>query len=339
MVGLEFFRGQRYSWELMDLVTIDHFLLEQQRKQKGATGEFSALLSDITFAAKVVAAEVRRAGLVDILGETEKANASGEIVQKLDLFAHEIFVKILNQGGRFAAFTSEESDEVLLSPEKGGGYIVHLDPLDGSSNIDVNVSVGTIFSIHKRKSSNGKPTMEEALQKGSEQVCAGYVLYGSSVMLVYTTGSGVHGFTLDSGVGEFLLSHKDIKIPEKSKYYSINEGYSGRWSKGLREYIAKAKRKGVKARYIGSLVADFHRNLLKGGVYMYPADSKSPEGKLRLMFEANPMAFIIEHAGGAASNGKGRILDMKPTGIHQRTPLFLGSKEDIKLIESVYKGE
>lgn len=317
----------------MELVTVDHFLLDQQRRYKRATGEFSELLNDIVFASKVVAAQVRKAGLVDILGEAGEENISGDVVQKLDLFAHNVFVKVLGQGGRFAAFTSEESDEVLLSPQRGGRYIVHLDPLDGSSNIDVNVSVGTIFSIHRRMRVKGKPTMKEALQKGRVQVCAGYVLYGSSVMLVYTTGQGVHGFTFDSEKGEFLLSHKNIKMPRKSKYYSINEGYSDRWTPGIAAYVAGVKREGKKARYIGSLVADFHRNLLKGGVFLYPADKKSPQGKLRLMFEANPMAMLVEEAGGMSSNGAGNILDIEPLGIHQRTPLFLGSRRDIATIE------
>ncbi len=317
----------------MNYLTIDHFLFQQQRKHKRSTGEFSQLLSDIVFASKIVSAEVRRAGLADILGSAESTNVSGDVVQKLDLFAHDVFVKILGQGGRFAAFTSEESDEVLLSPEGGGKYIVHLDPLDGSSNIDVNVSVGTIFSIHRRTERNGKPTMREALQKGKSQICAGYILYGSSVMLVYTTGDGVHGFTYDLDKGEFLLSHEQIKIPEKSSYYSINEGYSDRWSQGLARYIVQVKREGKKARYIGSLVADFHRNLLKGGVFLYPADSKSPQGKLRLMFEANPMAMLIHEAGGASSNGQQSILDIDPSEIHQRTPLFLGTTKDISTIE------
>lgn len=320
----------------MELITVDHFLIEQQRKLKQATGEFSELLSDITFAAKVVAAEVRKAGLVDILGATSEKNVSGDTVQKLDMYAHEVFTKILGQGGRFAAFTSEESEEVILAPQAGGKYIVHLDPLDGSSNIDVNVSVGTIFSIHKRVKQTGNPTTAEALQKGRAQVCAGYVLYGSSVMLVYTTGQGVHGFTLDPNIGEFLLSHENVKIPEGG-YYSINEGYSERWTNGVVKFVAKMKIEGRKARYIGSLVAEVQRNLLKGGVFAYPADKEAPKGKLRLMFEANPMAMIYEQAGGAGSNGKMNILDIKPASIHQRTPLFLGSKKDIKLVEKLLK--
>lgn len=309
----------------MELITVDHFLLAQQRKLKQATGEFSELLSDITFAAKVVAAQVRKAGLVDILGVAGGKNISGDVVQKLDMYAHEVFAKILGQGGRFAAVGSEESDEVMLL-SKTGKYIVHLDPLDGSSNIDVNVSVGSIFSIYRKV---GGP-----LQKGRSQVCAGYVLYGSSVMLVYTTGQGVHGFTLDPEIGEFLLSHENIKIPEGG-YYSINEGYAPKWTKGVATFVAGMKQGERKARYIGSLVADVHRNLLKGGVFAYPADNESPEGKLRLMFEANPMAMIYEQAGGAGSNGKMNILDIKPTGIHQKTPVWLGSKRDIKLVEKL----
>lgn len=323
----------------MEYITIDHFLLQQQRKLKRSTGEFSQLLSDIVFASKIVAAEVRKAGLVDIFGDAGSENISGDVVQKLDMFAHDVFIKVLGQGGRFAAFTSEESDEVLLSPERGGKYIIHLDPLDGSGNIDVNVSVGTIFSIHSRLKKSGKPNVKEALQKGRLQVCAGYVLYGSSTMLVYTTGSGVHGFTYSPEIGEFLLSHENIKMPKESKYYSINEGYSEKWSSRFSEYIARLKKEGKKARYIGSLVADFHRNLIKGGIFMYPGDKNNLQGKLRLMFEANPMAMLVKEAGGASSNGKAGILDVLPNDLHQRTPLFLGTKQDIKLIEKLFVKE
>jgi fructose-1,6-bisphosphatase I len=323
----------------MEYISVDHFLLHQQRKAGRSTGEFSELLSDIVFASKVIAAEVRKAGLVDIFGEVGGKNISGDVVQKLDMFAHDVFVDILGQGGRFAALTSEESDEVLLSPRQGGKYIIHLDPLDGSGNIDVNVSVGTIFSIHRRQSKGKTPTIKEALQKGKFQVCAGYVLYGSSVMLVYTTGNGVHGFTFNSEIGEFLLSHENIRMPKKSKYYSINEGYSEKWSEGLSDYVNRLKREGKKARYIGSLVADFHRNLLKGGIFMYPGDSKNPQGKLRLMFEGNPMAMLVKEAGGASSDGKMSILDIKPSEIHQRTPLFLGTKQDIKAVERLFVKE
>lgn len=323
----------------MQLKTVDHFLIEQQRRYKYATGEFSALLSDITFAAKVVAAKVRKAGLVDILGEAGGTNATGDVVQKLDVYAHEVFVKILSQGGRFSAFTSEESDQVLLSPELEGKYIIHLDPLDGSSNIDVNVAVGTIFSIYKRKKNNGKPTMPEALQPGKDQVCAGYVLYGSSVMLVYTTGNGVHGFTLDPDQGEFLLSHENIRLPKETKYYSINESYAPLWSPSVAAFVDRQKQEGKSSRWIGSLVADFHRNLLKGGVLLYPANKETPQGKYRLMFEANPMAMIIEAAGGVASNGKDKILDIKPTAIHQRVPFISGTKAEVNVFEQLLAQE
>jgi fructose-1,6-bisphosphatase I len=322
----------------MDLVSIDHFLINQQRQFKTATGEFSELLSDITFAAKVVAAEVRKAGLVDVLGSAGGGkNVSGDVVQKLDLYAHEVFTKILGQGGRFAAFTSEESEDIVLSPQKGGKYIVHLDPLDGSNNIDVNVSVGTIFSIHKRLIMSGQPNLAAVLQPGKNQVCAGYVLYGSSVMLVYTTGRGVHGFTLNPEIGEFLLSHQNIKLPADTSYYSINEGYSPRWTPGIAKFVNRMKQTDIKARYIGSLVADIHRTLLKGGIFLYPADKQNPDGKLRLMFEANPMAMIVEQARGKSSNGQVGILNIKPTGIHQRTPLFLGNKNAILLIEKLLR--
>lgn len=309
----------------MKWITIDHFLLEQQRRQKAATGEFSELLNDIAFVGKIVAAKVRKAGLVNILGAVGKENIQGEEVQKLDEFAHNTFVEILGQGGRFAAIGSEEADEVLLS-SKTGNYIVHLDPLDGSSNIDVNVGIGSIFSIYHKDGGS--------LQKGRAQVCAGYVLYGSSVMLVYTTGHGVHGFTFESEVGEFLLSHERITMPVPSVFYSTNESYLPLWSKGVNKFVEELK-KTMKGRWIASLVADFHRNLLKGGVFLLPGDVKNPAGKLRLMFEANPMAFLIEQAGGVASDGKQNILDVQPKELHQRTPLYIGNQEDIKLLEEL----
>ena len=319
----------------MNYISVDHFIINQQQIHKSATGEFSKLLSDIIFASKIIASKIRSAGLQEILGSTENKNATGDQVQKLDMYAHNVFINIFQKSGRFAAVSSEESDELVLSPIKTGKYIIHLDPLDGSSNIDVNVSVGTIFSIHKL-SKNEKANSKTALKKGSEQVCAGYILYGSSTMLVYTTGHGVHGFTLDTDIGEFLLSHPDIKIPQKNKYYSINEGYQDRWDQIILSFVSKCKNDGMKARYIGSFVADFHRNLLKGGIFLYPADKKSSQGKLRIMYESNPMAFIIKQAGGYASDGTQPILNIQPELLHQRTPLFIGNKNIVKQLEKQY---
>ncbi len=319
----------------MNHISVDHFIIHQQQTHKSATGEFSQLLSDIIFASKIIASKIRSAGLQEILGSTKNKNATGDQVQKLDMYAHDVFIKIFQESGRFAAISSEESDELVLSPIKTGKYIIHLDPLDGSSNIDVNVSVGTIFSIHKL-SKNEKVNSKTALKKGSQQVCAGYVLYGSSTMLVYTTGQGVHGFTLDTDIGEFLLSHPNIKIPTECKYYSINEGYQERWDQVISNFVLKCKKDGMKARYIGSLVSDFHRNLLKGGIFMYPADKKSPHGKLRIVYESNPMALIIKQAGGYASDGNQPILNIQPKLLHQRTPLFIGNKKIVKQLEKQY---
>lgn len=310
--------------------TVDHFILAQQQTQSRASGEFSQLLSDIIAASKIIAAHIRRAGLTSTQGAVGGTNVSGDQVQKLDMFAHHTFLDVLGRSGRFAAYTSEESDEMILSPTSGGKYIIHLDPLDGSSNIDVNVSVGTIFSIYRRPTATGKLTTRRLLMPGTRQVCSGYVLYGSSVMLVYTTGHGVHGFTLDADIGEFFLSHPHLTFPSECTYYSINEGYADRWNNTMTSAINQYKKDGKKARYIGSLVADFHRNLLKGGIFIYPADAKNPQGKLRLLYEANPMAFLAEQAGGAATNGQQRILDITPTSIHQRVPLFIGHKAETK---------
>lgn len=323
------------------IMTISRYILEQQREIPGATGEFSGLLSTITLAAKVITREVRRAGLADILGQTGSENIHGEKVTKLDDFAHNIILEILGRSGQVCALASEEEENLIDIPEGYplGKYVVLLDPLDGSSNIDANVSVGTIFSIHRRITQEGKGTLEDCLQPGYKQVGAGYVLYGSSTMLVYSTGHGVHGFTLDPTVGEFLLSHPNIRIPEKGKIYSINEGNTNRWDKGVQNYIAYLKEEDkntsrpYSSRYIGSLVADFHRNLLYGGIFLYPADSKSPQGKLRLLYEAAPMAYLAEQAGGSASTGHERILDIQPIKLHQRVPLIVGSKEDVSIAE------
>ncbi len=328
-------------------VTIERHIIEQQQDFPEATGDFSALLYDIAFAAKMISREVNKAGLVDILGLTGRENVQGEQVQKLDEFANEIIFKAMDHTGRLCCLASEEEDDIIPIPKefKTGKYVLLHDPLDGSSNIDANVSIGTIFSIQRKISSGERGTIEDCLQPGSRQVAAGYIIYGSSTMLVYTAGKGVFGFTLDPSVGEFLLSHRDIKEPKRGKIYSCNEGNYNKWDDNLRRYIdylksdRNANGKPYKSRYIGSLVADFHRNLLYGGVFLYPADAASKNGKLRLLYEANPLAFIAEQAGGYASNGRERILDIQPESLHQRTPLIIGSYEDVKEAERFIAGE
>lgn len=308
------------------------FLLEEQRRYPESKGKFTGLFSDLVVAGKTISREVNKAGLINILGKTGQTNVQGEEVQKLDEYANDTIVNMMEHGGYLAGMASEEVEEMIEIPSRypKGKYILLFDPLDGSSNIDVNVCVGTIFSIIKCKSDPDKVSVTDLLQPGSEQVCAGYIIYGSSTMLVYTTGHGVHGFTLDPTVGEFLLSHEDIKTPEKGKIYSINEGNTKSWFDGTRNYIDRIKEDGYSGRYIGSLVADFHRNLLKGGVFLYPGDSKSPKGKLRLLYEANPLSFIVEQAGGASSTGEKRIMEVEPKELHQRTPLIIGSKADVE---------
>jgi fructose-1,6-bisphosphatase I len=305
-----------------------------------ATGELTQLLYDLALAAKVISGYVRRAGLVDVLGSYGRTNVQGEKQQKLDVIANETMKQAFMHTGRVCVVATEEEELPIPIPEEysPGKYVLLHDPLDGSSNIDVNVSIGTIFSIHDRKTKSGPGTLQDCLQKGSDQVAAGYVIYGSSTVLVYTAGHGVHMFTLDPTIGEFRLCGHDIKTPEVGKYYSINESYYQRWSEGYRAVVRAFK--GVEdaehrknARYIGSLVADFHRNLLAGGVFMYPADSKAPQGKLRLLYEAAPLAFIAQQAGGAATDGTTPILDIQPTELHQRTPLLIGSREDVAFVQ------
>jgi len=327
------------------LVTIERHIMETQRRYPQATGEFSALLNDIAFAAKIIAREVRKAGLVDILGLTGERNIHGEEVQKLDHYAHEVIYRALDHTGRLCVMASEEEEGLLQIPDRYpcGKYVLLYDPLDGSSNIDANVSIGTIFSIYRKVSTGDRGTLEDCLQKGSEQVGAGYVIYGSSTVLVFTTGNGVHGFTLDPSVGEFLLSHENIVTPRRGKIYSVNEGYFSRWDGAMQNYIHYLKEEDretgrpYSARYIGSLVADFHRNLLYGGIFMYPGDKKNPKGKLRLMYEANPLAFIVKQAGGYASNGRQDILTVQPRELHERTPLFIGSYDDVRRVEEFFK--
>lgn len=320
------------------------FIIEKQADFPYAKGELSRLLRDIGIASKIVNREVNKAGLVDILGDFGSTNVQGEDQKKLDVFANTQFIAALTSGGECCIVASEEEDEFVAidSPvSKNAKYIVCIDPLDGSSNIDCNVAVGTIFSIFRRKSTEGKATLEDVLQKGTEQVAAGYVIYGSSTMLVYTTGKGVNGFTLDPSIGEFCLSHPDMKIPEDGKIYSINEGNYVHFPDGVKKYLKyaqvedKSSNRPYTSRYIGSMVADIHRNLIKGGIYMYPTTSGSPNGKLRLMYECNPMAFIIEQAGGVASDGFRRIMEIEPTELHQRTAVYIGSRKMVEMVESL----
>ena len=322
----------------ISVVTIDRFIIEQEKRFPEATGALSGILYDLAVAAKMIASKVRLAGLADILGAEGTANVQGEIQQKLDVIANSIIVKALDHGGRLCAMASEEEEGIIVVPDKfqRGDYVLLFDPLDGSSNIDVNIPVGTIFSVLRRVTPGGGPgTVQDMLQPGFKQVAAGYVIYGSSTMLVYTTGQGAHGFTLDPAIGEFLLSHPDIRIPEHGRYLSVNDAYERHWSEPVKELMRhyrgmNGRRDPMNVRYVGSLVADFHRNLLGGGLFAYPANAKSPKGKLRLLYECNPLAFICEQAGGAAIDGTKRILEVQPTELHQRSPYFVGSKADVE---------
>ena len=321
------------------VVTISRFLIEEERKFPDATGAFTNLLSDIALAAKVIGREVNKAGLVDIFGAVGEENVHGEDQQKLDVFANQVMYRALDHTGLVACLASEESEEFIRIPDKfpAGDYVVIYDPLDGSSNIDVNVSIGTIFSIHRKRTTGERGTLEDCLQPGSEQVAAGYVLYGSSTMLVYTAGTGVHGFTLDPSIGEFILSHPNMRMPEPpKKVYSVNEAYFTRWSRGQQRLVSHLKNEGgFGSRYIGSMVADIHRTLLQGGLFMYPSEVAKPEGKLRLLYEAAPMAFILEQAGGRASTGTQEVRDIVPTSLHQRVPIYAGSREFVDMAEEM----
>ena len=324
------------------VVTIERYIIEQEKLYPEATGELSGILYDVALAAKMISSKVRRAGLVDILGALDSQNVQGEIQQKLDVFANEIIVKAMDHTGRLAAMASEEEPDIIPIPDefKCGKYVLLFDPLDGSSNIDVNVPVGTIFSVLKKITRGSRGNLEDMLQPGRRQVAAGYVIYGSSTMMVYTTGQGVHGFTLDPSIGEFLLSHPNIQIPSRGRYLSVNNGYEQSWDNKVTALMRRYRgldgvQKPMSERYVGSLVADFHRNLLGGGLFAYPANTQSPRGKLRLLYEANPLAFCVEAAGGAATDGKNDILNIMPDELHQRTPLFIGSKDDVATAREV----
>jgi fructose-1,6-bisphosphatase I len=327
------------------VVTIERFIIEQERAHPDATGELSGVLYDLALAAKMIANKVRMAGLADILGATESQNVQGEVQQKLDVIANEIIIKAMDHGGRLCGMASEEEPDIIPIPEgfKCGKYLLLFDPLDGSSNIDVNVPVGTIFSVVPKITRGTRADMEDLLQPGRRQVAAGYVIYGSSTMLVYTTGQGAHGFTLDPSIGEFLLSHPNIHIPDHGRYLSVNDSYEQHWDDRVRALMRRYRgldgdRRALNVRYVGSLVADFHRNLLGGGVFAYPANAKSPRGKLRLLYECNPLAFVVEQAGGAATDGVNRILDIQPDELHQRSPLFIGSRCEVELASEMLAG-
>lgn len=318
------------------VITLEEYIIQAQNKFPGATGELSQLLRDIGLAAKIVSREVNKAGITNILGEDGSTNVHGESVKKLDMFADEQLISALNRSEITCMVISEENDGIVELDNEGGKYIVYLDPLDGSSNIDVNVSIGSIFSIYMRENTSTKELSEQdALQPGTQQVAAGYVLYGSSTLMAYTTGVGVSVFTLDPSIGEFILSDDDVKIPDYGTIYSVNEGSYHSWEEGLKQYIKYCQvedeetSRPYKARYIGSMVADVHRTLITGGIFIYPNSSQYPNGKLRLMYECNPLSFLIEQAGGMSIDCNGRILEKQPESIHERTPIFIGSRQNV----------
>jgi len=330
-------------------VTVIRQILDSQHMHRQATGDLSGLLTELIVAGKIISAEVNMAGLADVIGVSGKTNIQGEEVQKLDEFANNTIKRRMARSGYICVMTSEEDDDIIPVREGyEGKYSLAFDPMDGSSNIDVNVSIGTIFSIHRRVTKSGQGTQDDLLQPGASLVAAGYIIYGSSTMLVYSTGDGVHGFTLDPSVGEFFLSHPDIRIPEKSKYFSVNEGNYHYWRPEMQKFVNYLKEvdadsgRPYSSRYIGSLVADFHRNLITGGVFLYPSDCRNPakpKGKLRLLYEAQPLAFLVEQAGGRALNDNGqRILDIQPTQLHERVSLIIGSKGDVDTVEGFLQG-
>ncbi|UCG50792.1 MAG: class 1 fructose-bisphosphatase [Candidatus Latescibacterota bacterium] len=326
-----------------NVITIERHILHEQEAFPDASGTLTQVLYDIALAGKLIASRTTRAGLADILGAAGQENVQGEEVQKLDLYAQQTIFQLNDHTGRLAVMASEEEQDLIHIPEQypTGKYVLLFDPLDGSSNIDFNVSVGTIFAIYRRVSASGPGTLEDVLQKGSEIVAGGYVVYGSSTMLVYTAGHGVYGFTLDPSIGEFLLSHENIRLPDPPMYYSVNQGYEKYWTEGIKRYTRwlqgeEGASRSLSLRYIGSMVSDIHRTLLAGGVFYYPADTrdpKKPHGKLRLLYEANPMAYVIEQAGGYASTGRGPLRDVEPLDLHQRTPLFLGNRDLVEKAE------
>lgn len=335
---------------MAELVTIERFILENQPDY--ARGEFTNLLYDIALATKIISHKINRAGLFDILGAAGDINVQGEQQQKLDVYANEVIVRMCDHTGRLCIMASEEQEDVIPIPDKyrKGSYALVFDPLDGSSNIDVNVSTGTIFGIYRCQNWEQRGRKEDVLQPARDLVSAGYVLYGTSTMLVYSTGQGVHGFTLNPELGEFLLSHENIRLPEPPGYYSINSAYFSRWTPGVQEYVrwlqgrseteaSSLEAPSLSMRYVGSLVSDFHRNLLQGGVFCYPADSDNPEGKMRLLYEAGPLAYLIEQAGGYASDGQRPILDIVPAELHQRTPLFIGNRPLVSRAEAFMRRE
>ncbi|MBT8405202.1 MAG: class 1 fructose-bisphosphatase [Gemmatimonadetes bacterium] len=318
------------------IVTLSRHVIEQERRHPEATGQFTNILFDLALAAKVIAREVNKAGIVDVIGRTDQVNVHGETVQKLDEYADLVILNAMDHTGNLCCMASEEHEEVIAIPERfpTGDYALMYDPLDGSSNIDVNVSIGTIFSIHRKVSEGPRGGLDDCLQVGRRQIAAGYVVYGSSTMLVYTSGAGVHGFTLDPSIGEFVLSHPKVTLPDPpNRIYSVNEAYAPQWSEGQRALVEHLKSEAYTGRYIGSLVSDFHRTLLRGGLFMYPADTRKPQGKLRLLYEAAPLAFVAEQAGGRASTGSMDIMDIEPTSLHQSTPLYMGSREMVDLAE------
>ena len=324
---------------MTNIVTLDEFIITRQKDFAYASGELSGLLRDIGLASKIVSREVNKAGLADVLGRAKNENTSGDQVQKLDVMADELLIACLSNSGECCGIASEENDVYVPIQSKTGknaDYIVIFDPLDGSSNIDVNVSIGTIFAIYHRVSARDEEvTDEDFLQKGVEQVAAGYVLYGSSTMLVYTTGRGVNGFTLDPSIGEFCLSHPDIQVPKDGNIYSCNQGGYRKFEPAIQDYVDECLDKSFKLRYIGSMVSDVHRTLIKGGIFFYPASRTAPNGKLRLLYECNPLAFIVEQAGGKASDGRRRILELEATELHQRTPIFIGSPNMVERVEEL----
>lgn len=327
------------------IITIERFISEQQKRYPQATGTFTRMLQDIALAAKIISRKTTRAGLTNLIGKTDGENVFGERQQKLDMYADEVMYNMNDHTERVCAMASEEHEDILDIPTHygKGNYVLLFDPLDGSSNIDVNAAIGTIFSIHRKYTRAEHGTMEDFLQEGKRLVAAGYVIYGSSTMIVYTTGQGVHGFTLDPGIGEFLLSHPDIKMPDKKKYYSVNQGHEKKWTPGVRRFVKWLQgiegegQPSLSQRYTGAMVSDFHRNLLKGGIYIYPGanpDDDHPFGKIRLMFEAQALAFIAEQAGGYGSDGVGDVLEIQPHSLHQTVPIFLGHPALVKKAEA-----